>query len=42
MHAINGIGITPDVVVKMDPLLQLDEKKDTQLARALVVLRAKL
>jgi len=41
-HAINGIGITPDVVVKMDPLLQLDEKKDTQLARALVVLRAKL
>jgi carboxyl-terminal processing protease len=38
---INGVGITPDVVVKMDPLLQLDEKKDTQLARALAVLRAK-
>jgi len=39
---INGVGITPDVVVTMDPLLQLDEKKDTQLARALQVLRAKL
>ena len=41
-RVINGVGITPDVVVKMDPLLQLDEKKDTQLARALEVLRAKL
>ena len=39
---INGVGVTPDVVVKMDPLLQLDEKKDTQLAKALEVLRAKL
>lgn len=41
-HAINGIGITPDVVVKMDPLLQLNEPKDTQLAKALAVLRSKL
>jgi carboxyl-terminal processing protease len=39
---INHVGVTPDVVVKMDPLLQLTEKKDTQLARALEVLRAKL
>lgn len=38
---INGIGVTPDVVVKMDPLLQLDVKKDTQLARALAVLRSR-
>jgi carboxyl-terminal processing protease len=41
-RVINGVGITPDVVVKMDPQLQLDEKKDTQLARALEVLRVKL
>lgn len=41
-RAINGIGVTPDVVVKMDPRLQLDSAKDTQLARALSVLRSKL
>jgi carboxyl-terminal processing protease len=41
-HVINGIGVTPDVVVKMDPKLQLDAKTDTQLTRALAVLRAKL
>lgn len=39
---INGVGVTPDRVVKMDPLLQLNEKKDTQLVRALAVLGAKL
>jgi carboxyl-terminal processing protease len=41
-HVINGIGVTPDVVVTMDPMLQLATKTDTQLARALEVLRAKL
>jgi carboxyl-terminal processing protease len=41
-HTINGIGVTPDVVVTMDPMLQLDAKTDTQLTRALAVLRAKL
>lgn len=41
-HVINGIGITPDVVVKMDPKLQLDAKTDMQLTRALTALRAKL
>jgi carboxyl-terminal processing protease len=41
-NVINHVGVTPDVVVKMDPMLQLDEKKDTQLAKALAVLRSKL
>jgi len=41
-HVINGVGVTPDVVVKMDPKLQLDAKTDTQLTRALAVLRGKL
>lgn len=41
-HVINGVGVTPDVVVKMDPLLQLNDKTDTQLTRALEVLRSKL
>jgi carboxyl-terminal processing protease len=41
-NVINGVGITPDVVVPMDPKLQLDEKTDTQLAKALAVLRSKL
>ncbi len=41
-HAINGIGVTPDVVVTMDPKLQLDVKTDEQLAKALAVLRSKL
>jgi carboxyl-terminal processing protease len=41
-HAINGIGVLPDVVVKMDPKLQVDAAKDTQLQRALAVLRSKL
>jgi carboxyl-terminal processing protease len=41
-HKINGVGVTPDVVVTMDPMLQLDAKTDTQLTRALAVLRAKL
>jgi carboxyl-terminal processing protease len=41
-NVINGVGVTPDVIVKMDPLLQLDEKTDTQLTKALAVLRSKL
>jgi carboxyl-terminal processing protease len=41
-NIINHVGVTPDIVVKMDPLLQLQEKKDTQLIRALAVLGAKL
>lgn len=39
---INKIGVVPDVVVKMDPRLQEDAATDTQLKRALEVLRAKL
>jgi len=39
---INGIGVTPDVVLVMEPALQLDAKTDTQLTRALEVLRSKL
>jgi carboxyl-terminal processing protease len=41
-HVINGVGVTPDVIVTMDPKLQLDVKTDTQLAKALAVLRSKL
>jgi carboxyl-terminal processing protease len=41
-NVINGVGVTPDVVVTMDPKLQLDPKTDTQLAKALEVLRSKL
>jgi carboxyl-terminal processing protease len=41
-HVINGVGVTPDVIVKMDPRLQADVKTDTQLARGLAVLRSKL
>jgi len=41
-NVINGVGVTPDFVVPMDPLKQLDEKTDTQLTKALEVLRSKL
>lgn len=40
-RVINGKGVVPDVVVKMDPRLQEDTAKDTQLQRAIEVLRAK-
>jgi carboxyl-terminal processing protease len=40
-RAIDGIGLTPDVVVPMDPRLQADKKTDKQLQRALEVLRSK-
>ena len=39
---INGVGVTPDFVVPMDPIKQLDEKTDIQLTKALEVLRSKL
>jgi len=41
-NVINGIGVTPDYIVPMDPLKQLDEKTDIQLTKALSVLRSKL
>lgn len=41
-NVINGVGVTPDFVVPMDPLKQLDEKTDIQLTKALAVLRTKL
>lgn len=40
-NVINGIGVHPDVVVKMDPLKQKDDTTDTQLQRALEVARSK-
>jgi carboxyl-terminal processing protease len=39
---INKVGVLPDVEVKMDPKLQASDKTDTQLRRALEVLRGKL
>jgi carboxyl-terminal processing protease len=38
---IDKVGVTPDVVVKMDPQLQASADTDTQLKRALEVVRAK-
>lgn len=36
-RAIDGKGLTPDVIVKMDPEKQADAKTDTQLAKALEI-----
>jgi len=41
-RAINGIGLTPDYVVVMDPMKQLNQKTDTQLAKALQVARSEI
>ena len=40
-HVIDKIGITPDVVVPMDPRLQGEPAKDLQLQKALQIARAK-
>lgn len=40
-RVINKKGVTPDVVVKMEPKLMADEKTDTQLKKAAEVLRGK-
>ena len=40
-RVINGKGVTPDVVVTMDPQLQANKSTDTQLKKALEVLRSK-
>lgn len=39
---IDKIGLTPDVVVEMEPELQMDKDTDTQLQRAIEVLKAEL
>jgi carboxyl-terminal processing protease len=41
-RAINGIGLTPDVVVTMDPMKQLDQKTDTQLIKAVAIAKSKV
>jgi carboxyl-terminal processing protease len=41
-RVINGIGLTPDVVVVMDREKQADKKTDTQLQKALEVVQAKI
>jgi carboxyl-terminal processing protease len=40
--AIDGVGLVPDVVVPMDPMKQLEEKTDTQLAKAISVAKSKI
>jgi carboxyl-terminal processing protease len=40
-RAIDGVGLTPDVVVDMDFHRQADEKEDVQLERALKIAREK-
>lgn len=39
---INGVGLEPDVLVEMDPGLQEDKATDTQLKRAVELLREQL
>ena len=41
-RAINGIGLTPDVVVTMDPMKQADPKTDAQLTKALELAKSKV
>ncbi len=41
-RAINGKGLKPDVLVKMDVEKMADEKTDTQLKRALELIRAQI
>lgn len=40
--AIDGVGLVPDVIVPMDPMKQLDEKTDKQLAKAISVAKSKI
>jgi carboxyl-terminal processing protease len=40
--ALDGVGLSPNVVVKMDPMEQLDRKTDTQLAKAIEVAKSKI
>ena len=40
-RVINGKGLTPDVIVKMDPLKQIKRSTDTQLAKALQIANSK-
>jgi carboxyl-terminal processing protease len=40
-RAINGIGLTPDVVVTMDPQKEMDRKTDTQFQKALDLAKQK-
>ncbi|HEY5540659.1 MAG TPA: S41 family peptidase [Coriobacteriia bacterium] len=41
-RVINGLGLTPDYVVAMDPMKQTDPKTDTQLNKAIELARAKI
>ncbi|HSQ21857.1 MAG TPA: S41 family peptidase, partial [Coriobacteriia bacterium] len=41
-QVIDQVGLTPDVIVEMEPELQMDKATDTQLQKALEVLQAKL
>jgi len=41
-RVINGVGLTPDVVVKMDREKQMDRSTDTQLQKALEIVRQKI
>jgi carboxyl-terminal processing protease len=41
-RVINGKGVTPEVVVKMDPKLEMDKKKDVQYLKAIEVLKKEL
>lgn len=41
-RAINGIGLTPDYIVVMDPMKQLSQKTDTQLQKAIEIAKSKV
>jgi carboxyl-terminal processing protease len=41
-RVINGVGLTPDYIVVMDPLKQLDPKTDIQLTKAIEIAKSKV
>jgi carboxyl-terminal processing protease len=41
-RAIDGLGLAPDVLVKMDPMKQVDHKTDTQLTKAIEIAKSKI
>jgi carboxyl-terminal processing protease len=41
-RVIDGVGVTPEHVVEMDPMLQVEEADDIQLEKAVEVLRGQL
>jgi carboxyl-terminal processing protease len=41
-RSINGVGVTPNIIVPMDPMKQMDPKTDVQLTKAIAVAKEKI